>query len=61
MNKDLQEAIIRNYGEQCVPHIAVIEERVAAMLAALLYAGTQGDNPLCVLNRAFENLSPKGE
>jgi hypothetical protein len=52
----LEQEIIKAYGEQCIPHLDTIHERMAGMIAALLFAGNQGDNPLCVLNRAFENM-----
>ena len=55
MDEQLKEAVVRLYGNQCEKHLDVIDERIGVMLAALLFAGEIGDNPLCVLNRAFEN------
>jgi hypothetical protein len=59
MDSELKNVIIRLYGQQCEEHINEIDDRIAKMLTALLYAGNIGDNPLCKLNRAFENLNKK--
>lgn len=56
MKKELREIIIRMYGSQCEEHIDEIESRISKSIAALLFAGDQGNSPLCILNRAFKKL-----
>ena len=52
----IDDLIIRDYGEQCRKHLKEIESRLTQAIAALLYAGELGDNPLSQLNRAFTNF-----
>jgi len=52
----LEDAIVQQYGEQCKPYMEQITKRIAATIAATLYAGEVGDNPLCQLNRMFNEL-----
>lgn len=59
MNDTLWKEFKKAYGEQCEEHRDEIDRRVSAMLTALLFAGEQGDNPLCVLNRAFKEFEKK--
>ncbi len=59
MNDTLWKEFKAAYGEQCEPYREEIDGRVSMMLAALLYAGEEGDNPLCVLNRAFKAFEKK--
>jgi hypothetical protein len=56
MNEELKEIIVRLYGKQCSPYIEEINRRISLSLTSLLYAGDQGDNPLCILNKTFNNI-----
>jgi hypothetical protein len=55
MDKELWEQMIRAYGTQIEKHKDVLHRRIAATIAATCYAGTVGDNPLSILNRALDN------
>jgi len=57
MKDKLWQTIIEMYGTQCNNHREEIEKRIDVMLAALLFAGEEGDNPLCELNRAFKKIT----
>lgn len=52
----LRTAIYGLYGDQCRRDINAIEKRLEASIAALLFAGEEGDNILCRLNRLFKEV-----
>lgn len=52
--KDFKQAIIKHFGTMCEDNVDELLTRFSMTVAALKFAGNQGDNPLCVLNRFFE-------
>ena len=57
LHQDLWNVFTKVYGAQCNKERELIEKRIAALVAATLYAGIVGDNPLCKLNRAFDEVT----
>ncbi|KKL65473.1 hypothetical protein LCGC14_2154640 [marine sediment metagenome] len=56
MEKDegLKDELVKAYGTQILKDYEIVLDKIAAVIAAHLYAGKIGDNPLCVLNRALD-------
>ena len=52
----LIEALVACYGTVIEQHMDQVLDRVSVTCAALLYAGNQGDTPLCIVNRVFESI-----
>ena len=52
-----EEMLIKRYGTMIEDPVVMeeVKKRFSASIAALKFAGNIGDNPLCKLNRAFEN------
>jgi len=55
----LKNAIVKTYGERSKDKTDIIIDRLNMVIAACLFAGSQGDNPLCQLNRFFEEVYKK--
>ena len=51
----LKEALIREYGTMIEDNWEQLIKDFGAVVAARMFAGDQGDNPLAVLNRALDN------
>ena len=55
MNEDdFKQAIIKHFGTMCEDNVDELLTRFSMTVAALKFAGNQGDNPLCRLNRLYE-------
>ena len=52
---ELKAEMIKAFGTQIEPCYEELMERISATVAAYLYAGIQGDNPLCQLNIALNH------
>lgn len=57
MNEILWTAFKEEYGNQCERHKDILEARIAAVVAATLFAGVLGDTPLSRLNRALDEAT----
>ena len=55
MEDMLDEELVKVYGEQCREFLPLLKERIGMVVAAMLYAGTEGHNTLCELNKIFED------
>ena len=53
---DLNNALVKCYGTMIEDDIDIIRRKIAALITAHEFAGNIGTNPLCVLNRAFEEI-----
>ena len=53
---DFDAKLIEVYGVQIEKDLDVIKGKFAHVIAAHLYAGQQGDNVLCRLNRLLEEM-----
>ena len=53
---DLNNALVKHYGTMIEDDIDIIRRKIAALITAHKFAGNIGDNPLCILNRAFEEI-----
>lgn len=56
MTPELKDELIIAFGTQMEDNIDELYDRICKTVAAMRFAGTVGDNPLCVLNRAFESI-----
>ncbi len=62
MNEDkLKQVLIQVYGTRIEEEIDTIISRISMVMAAKLYAGSLGDNPLCRLNKFFEDELRKND
>ena len=59
MEIDFDKILITAYGAQIENDLDEIKAKFGAVIAAHLFAGTSGDNPLCILNRALGTLINK--
>lgn len=60
IDADLQfeKALVRYFGTQCNSHMVVLLDKITAVVTAELFAGDLGGNPLCKLNRCFNEVLP---
>ena len=56
---NLKDELVRAFGTQIINEYSIILQQISAIIAAHLFAGSIGDNPLCVLNRAIEEVINK--
>lgn len=59
MEAELKAALVKAFGTQIEDDYETTLKCISAVIAARMYAGNQGDNPLCVLNRALETIVKK--
>lgn len=56
MNEALWQELVKEFGPAIDTHKEEIEKRIVKSITSIMYAGNVGDNPLCILNRAYENF-----
>ena len=56
MRKELWDEMVISFGTRIMNQKEEIEKRLNVTIDSLLYAGTIGDNPLCILNRTFKEI-----
>jgi hypothetical protein len=56
MDSELDKQLILMYGNRLVPCLQEVKTRLDMVVTALLYAGNQGNNPLCEINKLFERI-----
>ena len=59
MDAELKEVLVKYFGTKIENDYETILKCISATITARVYAGNQGDNPLCVLNRALEAIVDK--
>ena len=59
MEGELKEVLVKYFGTRIESDYETILKCISAIITARVYAGNQGDNPLCVLNRALEAIVNK--
>lgn len=52
----LDKELIAAYGTQVEKDLEIINNKISAVVAAHMYAGKVGDNPLCKLNRILIDI-----
>jgi hypothetical protein len=50
-------ACFKHFGTHIQERVPDLLNDISAVVAARMFAGTNGDNPLCVLNRALNNVT----
>lgn len=53
-------ALVEYYGTRAEKDMDELLLRIDLTVTALVFAGNQGDNPMCELNRLFEEIVRKG-
>lgn len=52
----LENALIESYGEQIISDLEIIKDKIGVIIASHIYAGTIGNNPMCIINRELKKL-----
>jgi hypothetical protein len=55
-NTELKKALIKEFGTKIENDYDTLLKCISAVVCARTYAGNVGNIPLCVLNRALENI-----